>query len=48
MGPEPPNLQGIRFAVLGESLKSKMKTPYQKLTEEFPELPTTVKKNSSL
>jgi len=45
MGPEPPNLQGNRFAVLGESPKSKKKRPYQKLTEEFPELPTPVQKN---
>jgi len=40
MVPEHPNLQGNRFAVLGESPKSKKKRPYQKLTVEFPELPT--------
>ncbi|XP_070853705.1 uncharacterized protein [Drosophila suzukii] len=45
MGPEPANLQGNRFAVLGESPKSKKKRPYQTLTEEFPELPTPVQKN---
>jgi len=46
MPPGPPNLGENRFAVLSESPKTKKKKrPYQKFSEEFPELPETVQKN---